>query len=140
MIVGAEINPRSRSIAARRFASDPLVEIGPDYSGQAPFDLIFAMAVLQFQPHVVEERGIQDLSSFYPFAKFDAEVVHLTSALRSGGLLCIMHAHYRLEDASVAKLLTPLAGAPQRRCDDLFQPNGAIYRDKPSAGSMFVRL
>jgi len=139
-IVGVEINARSRRIASQRFAQDPKVEVLADYAGEAPFDIVFAMAVLQFRPHLVQERAIQDLSSSYPFGRFDAEAFRLTEALRTGGLLCVMHAHYRVEDSSAADRLIPLPGAPLRTEDDLFDRSCQRYPDATTAGSMFVKV
>ena len=101
-IVGAEINPRSRKIAARRVADDPRTRVVGPRAIDGTFDLIFALAVLQREPHRVEETGSEDLSSAYPFVRFDAAVTELVAHLRPGGLLCVMHAHYRVEDSSAA--------------------------------------
>ena len=109
-IVGAEINPRSRRIAGRRLAPDPRVTVlAPDrIAGE--FDIIFALAVLQREPHKVEELELADLTAIYPFDRFDSAVEELARHLSPGGLLCVMHAQYRVEDSSSAGLLEPLPG------------------------------
>src|SRR5213075_1068749 len=76
-IVGAEINRRSRRIAARRLASDIQTTVVEPTVISGEFDLIFALAVLQREPHWVEESGIEDISSHYPFATFDRTVTDL---------------------------------------------------------------
>jgi SAM-dependent methyltransferase len=107
-IVGAEINPRSRRIAGRRLASDPLATVVASDRIAGEFDLIFALAVLQREPHKVEELEVADLTTIYPFDRFDSAIDELVSHLRPGGLLCVMYAQYRVEDSSSAGLLEPL--------------------------------
>ncbi len=101
-IVGAEINRRSRRIAERRFGDDPETSVVDPSRIDGSFDLIFALAVLQREPVKVAEAEFDDLSSHYPFARFDAAVTSLAQRLRSGGLLVVINAHYRIEDSSAA--------------------------------------
>jgi len=121
-IVGAEINPRSRRIAARRLASDSRTRVVDPTGIHGEFDLIFALAVLQRGPHWVEEAGVDDLSADYPFAKFDQIVRELVGQLRAGGLLCTMHTHYLVEQSSAAPQLEPLSDSP-RMCGPFFGPD-----------------
>lgn len=109
-IIGAEINPRSRRIAARRTAGDPLTTVVPPDMIDGSFDLLLALAVLQREPHKVAEMQIEDLSVYYPFKRFDAAVRELVTRLRIGGLLCVDNAHYRVEDSSAAAALEPVRG------------------------------
>lgn len=111
-IVGAEINPRSRRAAARRMAGDARVELVAPQRLAGPFDLVFALAVLQVEPHRIERDGIADLSSIYPFDRFDRTVVQLADMLPPGGLLCVMHAQYRVEDSGAAHSLDAIAASP----------------------------
>jgi spermidine synthase len=110
-IVGVEINPRSRRIAARRVADDPRTQVH-SRAENGSFDLIFALAVLQREPHKIDEMDVRDLTPFYPFEKFDAAIWALVALLRPGGLLCVQHAHYRVEDSSAARELEPVAVSP----------------------------
>lgn len=111
-IVGAEINPRSRRLAKRRVAGDPRSSVVEPGAIAGPFDVIFALSVLQREPHKIAEMKVDDLSSYYPFERFDAAVGMLVGNLRRGGLLCVFNAQYRIEDSSAAALLEPVAGAP----------------------------
>ena len=73
-IVGVEINPRSRRLAAIRTSSDELsFVVGPNRL-EGSFDVIFALAVLQREPHKVAELEMDNLSRHYPFERFDAAV------------------------------------------------------------------
>ena len=104
-IVGAEINPRSRRIARRRVKAETKTWIGGPRVVTGRFDLIFALAVLQVQPHRVADAGIEDLSPVYPFERFDEQLMRLAVLLSPGALLCVFNAHYRVEDSSAAALL-----------------------------------
>lgn len=111
-IVGVEINPRGRRIAARRIVGERRTSVHsriPD----GTFDVIFALAVLQREPHKIAEMNVDDLSPFYPFEKFDAAVVTLVDRLVPAGLLCVQLSQYRVEDSSVADQLQAVAGSPE---------------------------
>ena len=132
-----EINPRARRIAARRTANDPLTHIAARLpAGQ--FDAVLALAVLQREPHRVIDRGITDLSSSYPFARFDAAICALAQRLRPGGFFAIVHAHYRVEDSSAAALLDPVADSPTLS-GPLFDRDSRRYDPIPSSATLFVR-
>jgi len=111
-IVGAEINSRSRRITARRIAGDPLTTVVPPDAIAGSFDLLLALAVFQREPHKIAEMQTQDLSLYYPFERFDAAVRDLAARLRTGGLLCVDNAHYRVEDSSAAAELEPIRSSP----------------------------
>jgi hypothetical protein len=133
-IVGVEINRRSRRIAARRVAGDPNIRVrrAPD---RERFDLVFALAVLQREPHRMREMEVADLSPFYPFAKFDSAVRELAGLVKAVGLLCLQHAHYRIEDSSVADELEPVDGSPRLE-GDLYGRDGRLLRGA-SGATMF---
>lgn len=111
-IVGAEINPRSRRIARERMKSDGRASVVAPQEIAGRFDLIFAMAVLQVQPHRVADGGVEDLSAIYPFERFDAEVTRLVELLAPVGLLCVFNAHYRVEDSLAAAQLMAVEESP----------------------------
>jgi hypothetical protein len=121
-IVGVELNPRSRRIAARRTAADRRMSVHSRIPDGA-FDIIFALAVLQREPHKIAEMQVHDLSPYYPFEKFDGAVRRLVRRLRAGGLLCVQHSHYRVENSSAAAELVPMASSPPLR-GLLFGRNG----------------
>ena len=110
-IIGVELNSRSMRIAARRITADHRSSIHSRTPGSA-FDLVFALAVLQREPHKIAEMDVEDLSLFYPFEKFDSAVVELVDRLGAGGLLCVQHCHYRVEDSSAAGRLESIAASP----------------------------
>jgi SAM-dependent methyltransferase len=122
-IVGAEINPRSRRIARRRVQLDRRISLVPPQAIDGTFDAIFALAVLQREPHKIAEMQVEDLSGFYPFSRFDGAITALVRRLRPGGLLCVDNAQYRVEDSSVASQLKPVAGAPLTS-GGIFGPDG----------------
>jgi hypothetical protein len=111
-IVGAEINPRLRKAARARIASDGNAHVLAPDAVDGAYDLVFALSVLQRLPEQVARRGLTDLSKSYPFERFDSEVARLAGRLRPGALLCIMNAHYRVEDSSCATLFRPVPHSP----------------------------
>jgi hypothetical protein len=138
LIVGAEINRRARTIARRRTAGDPLTVVMPPSGISGSFDLIFALAVFQREPHRIAESELEDLSCEYPFERFDKAVSALVDRLRPRGLLCVFNAHYRIEDSSAAARLERL-GAPLVMEGGLFGPDS---RRLPGAtgGTVFRKV
>jgi hypothetical protein len=136
-IVGVEINPHSRRIAARRVANDPRTAVCPR-ADNGPFDVVFALAVLQREPHKIDEMDVRDMTPFYPFGKFDAAASRLVALLRPGGLLCVQHAHYRVEDSSAGTGLEAVAVSPLLE-GRLFGPDGRRLVGA-SARTIFRRL
>jgi SAM-dependent methyltransferase len=132
-IVGAEINPRSRRIARRRLADDSRTQIVS--SAHGTFDIIFALAVLQREPHKIAEMEIVDLSPHYGHERFDGAVRDLARMLKPGGLFCIANAHYRIEDSSVARQFEPIAASPLME-EPIFGPDGRRL-ERPTAQTVF---
>lgn len=122
-IIGAEINPRSRAIARRRLAADPRAVVLHPRFIRGSFDVVFALAVLQREPHKIAEMEVEDLTPFYSHERFDAAVRELGGAVRIGGLLCVINAHYRIEDSSIARQFETIASSPPI-AGPVFGPNG----------------
>jgi len=113
-IVGAEINARTRAIARRRVADDPRTTVIAPKSIAGSFDLVFALSVLQRDPHGLKnEMEPHHLAARYPFTRFDAGVRGLVARLRPGGLLIVANTLYRVEDSSAAAELEPIARSPR---------------------------
>jgi trans-aconitate methyltransferase len=136
-IVGAEINSRSRRIAARKTTADPRIEVVPPQMIVGPFDLVFALAVLQREPHKIEEMEVRNIAAHYPFERFDAAVADLVRLLRPGGYLSVIHSLYRVEDSSAMPELEPVPASPVMT-GPLFGPAGDKL-DAPLARTMFRR-
>jgi len=111
-IVGAEINPRLRRLALARMREDGRVSVVPPEAVVGMFDIVFAFAVLQRLPEQIAKRGVTDLSATYPFERFDAAIAGLSARIESGRLLCVMNAHYRVEDSSSATTFEPVLRSP----------------------------
>ena len=138
LIFGAEINPRSRQIARARFRNDKNVAIRSSYQGELSFDIAFAMAVLQFRPHLIKSSEITDLSEIYPFSRFANEVENLVAHLAPAGLLCVMHTQYRVEDTKSATALQALSCAPMLP-GPLFGSNSQLNPKIPPGLSVFIK-
>jgi SAM-dependent methyltransferase len=122
-LVGAEINPRSRRMAGRRVRHDARAKVVAPAGIEGEFDLIFALAVLQREPHKIAELEVEDLTPFYPFGRFDNAVSGLAKRLRHGGFLCVTNAQYRVEDSAAASLLSAVSNVS--KMDGLmFGPDG----------------
>jgi SAM-dependent methyltransferase len=135
-IVGAEINPRARRIAARKAARDGAMDVVSPDAIAGEFDLVFALAVLQREPHRVAETDLRDIAAHYPFARFDAAVGELVRRLRPGGHLCVSHSQYRVEDCTAMPMLEPMRAAPAMN-GLLFAPSGQRAGD--AVGRTFFR-
>lgn len=136
-IVGAEINARSRRIAVRRVTRDDRTAVVPPEGIRGTFDLVFALAVLQREPHKIAEMEVADLSSHYPFERFDKAVRGLVGQLRPNGLLCVFNAHYPVEESSVSSQLEPIEASPVME-NPLFGPDGKRLA-APVARTMFFK-
>ena len=136
-IVGVEINPRARRVARRRTADDPGIKVVAGLPDSL-FDAVTALAVLQREPHRVEDEQFADLSRHYPFARFDAALAKLVERLKPGGVLVVTHAQYRVEDSSAAPLLTAIVGSPELE-PPLFDRSSRRYAPPPPAASLFVK-
>lgn len=134
-IVGAEINPRSRRIARRRLSADTHSSVVAPKALDGSFDAIFALSVFQREPHKIEETELDDLSEIYPFARFDRSLNELVEMLRPKGLLCIVNAHYRVEDSSAGDRLEPVSQSPLMD-RIMFGPDGRRL-DRPIAKTIF---
>lgn len=138
-IVGAEINPRSRRIARRRIERDRRASVVAPDAIAGRFDIVFALAVLQVQPHRVAEAGIADLSPIYPFERFDAQLSRLADLLSPGGLLCVFNAHYRVEDSSASAKLRAVEESPALD-HPVFGPDGLRLAPGTVGRSLFRKL
>jgi SAM-dependent methyltransferase len=134
-IVGAEINARSRRIAARLVATDGDASVVAPDEIAGSFGVIFALAVLQREPHKVAEMGLGDLSGHYPFDRFEEAVSDLVGRLEPGGLLCVTNAHYPVEAASAASLLDAVQDSPRME-PPLFGADGRRL-SHPAAHTIF---
>ena len=143
MLVGAEINPALLR-ACRKLPHDPkraFIESRPDrIVAHGPYDAIFAMAVFTRRPHEVEERGLRDISTYYPFALFAADLRFLAEQLVPGGLLVVEHAQYLAEDALKDLPVHPVAGLGDWLAKGpRFDPNGIRIEPQPRIYRIFRR-
>lgn len=69
------------------------------------YDIIVANSVLCVVPGT---KGRQNISTVYPFSRFQQVVDELTRMLRPGGLLAVYNSNYRVTDCSLKHPLIPL--------------------------------
>ena len=143
-ITGAEINPHSLAIARKRKPDDRIVFLESDpaaISARAPFDVIFCMAVLQRTPMRIIDKNIRDLTSIYPFGRFDGKLIELDSWLKKDGLLIVHPSQYSLADASVGSSYRPLEQA-KHICDKgpKFGRDSLRSENPATTNSIFVKV
>lgn len=142
-LVGAELN---RTLLAQcRQLSIPgdvrfIYSENSAIADAGPYDAIFCMAVFQRRPHFVEESGITDISSHYPFALFASQLAFLVGQLRMGGLIVVEHSHYCVENLQEALGLEPVAGEGTGLArGSRFTPDGKRIEPQPVVDRVFRR-
>ncbi|MFN8639255.1 MAG: methyltransferase domain-containing protein [Dehalococcoidia bacterium] len=112
-ITGAEINTHSLEVCRRLQVDERIAFVRSEsriLESCAPFDAIFAMAVLQRTPHRVEGLGLTSLRRIYPFERFQAQLTEFDRWLAPGGLLVIHHTQYVFGHTVEAERYLPVGG------------------------------
>lgn len=98
------------------------------------------MAVLQRKPHDVAANGTI-LSKFFPFEKFEKQIIELDYLVNQNGLLVVHFTQYLLLYINVALKYEGLGDYVQ---DDystpVFDRNSELRRNTNSQKSIFVKL
>jgi len=101
-ITGVDINPNSILTAKKNSLVDGNMEfvcLSPNALHQlGQFDVILALSVLCKNP---EAQELNDISSIYPFHRYNSIVSLLDSQLNKNGYLIIRSSNFRLKDSSV---------------------------------------
>ena len=101
-ITGVDINPNSILSAKKNSLVDGNMEfvcLSPNALHQlGQFDVILALSVLCKNP---EAQELNDISSIYPFHRYNSIVTLLDSQLNKNGYLIIRSSNFRLKDSSV---------------------------------------
>lgn len=108
-IVGIDINKTNIKKANRKNSDSNIHfshKIDETLSEYGPFDIIFALAVLQR----TENRNPDtfDSSKLYPFEKFNDKIIELDTHLKTEGIFAIDHADYFFEDSDIYSSYHPL--------------------------------
>lgn len=101
-LVGVDINKTNIQVATRKNQDNGIIfshDIEKSLATQGPFDIIFALAVLQRTEN--RKKTTLRSSNIYPFEKFNAKLTELDNYLKPNGLFIIDHADYRFEDANI---------------------------------------
>ncbi len=89
---------RSRNTADGRITYD--ISSPESLRKYAPYDIIFAMSVLCAWP---KSREVDDISTIFPFSRFEEVVRSLDSVLRPGGVLVLFNCNFEFLDTSVSR-------------------------------------
>ena len=82
------------------------VKSDPDFLARVgPFDVIFAMSVLCSWP---ESEGREDISTLFPFSRYERIVTELDQCLARRGLLVMYNASFRFRDAEIYRKYRPV--------------------------------
>lgn len=110
-IVGIDIN-KSNIKKANRTNNDRNIlfshTIEKTLFEEGPFDLIFALAVLQRTEN--RNPDTYDSTPYYPFEKFNAKLTELDPHLRPEGIFVIDHADYLFEESDIFSQYRPSDG------------------------------
>lgn len=143
-IIGAEINKRSLRICKKRNIDGKISFV---YSTPkrleklGNFDAIFCMAVFQRTPHHIAATGIQDISTIYPFQRFEDQLVLLHDLVKEDGLLVIHFTQYSLEDTLIARDFKAYKDCTQSQYGlPVFDRNGICLENAAPWHSIYVRV
>lgn len=144
-ILGLDINPWAIAQCRKRLAAmggDPRIhfEQAANLDGQADasFDAILCMAVLRHGD--LSAEGIRRCDPILYFTDFVRVVGEMERCLVPGGLLSIMHSHFRFKDtASAARFETVLAVSlpTAKPLPPLFGPDNLRLGDEPYLEAVF---
>lgn len=143
-IIGADINPNCLNICKSHKLDEKISFINSSISNlkkHEPYDAIFCMAVLQKKPHYVEDNGLNNISSLYPFSKFDRQLVELDKILKKEGLLVVHFTQYRVMDSSIALKYEPYSLITQADYGKyVFDKNGELLHDEDPQFSIYKKI
>jgi len=134
-IVGVDINKRNIKKANIDNTDKKIVfshRIQQSLDTNGPFDIIFALAVLQRTEN--RNENTVESTNIYPFKKFNTKVSELDIYLKQNGLFVIDHSDYHFEDADIATkydvVIGDYNGATERNIYDKNNkkmPNSLFY-------------
>lgn len=143
-IVGADINKACLKICQKKFNDERIcfIQSSPELLKKNGFyDAIFCMAVFQRLPHKVLNEGILDISTMYPFKKFDDQVIELDKHLNLNGLMIVHYTQYNFEDSSVAYKYEPINGIRQSDYSTpIFNKDGLLVEEIEQYHSIYVKI
>lgn len=142
-IVGAELN-ENRLQQCRQKINDASVTFikstDSNIQRYAPYDAIFAMAVLQRTPHKVDREGITNLTSIYKFSMFEDQVKKFDANLTVGGLIIIQNTQYRFKDTEIADRFEVCGHALPEEIHSIFDQNGDLVTDEQYDEIIFRKI
>ncbi|UPT77262.1 methyltransferase domain-containing protein [Sulfurovum sp. XGS-02] len=141
MIIGVDINKHNIQKAISK-NNDPKIifsyNIDETIQNNGPFDIIFALAVLQRTQN--RHESTYDSSHIYPFNKFNKQITQLNCYLKSNGIFAIDFADYLFEDTDVASQYHALKGSHNVISDRLmFKANNQRMKNNVLLHRIFLK-
>ncbi len=143
-IVGCDIDLDAQRIAKLCNAHPGRVQvIGSDpqlLAAHGPYHLVVAMGVLCRWP---ETKSMDDISEYYPFSRFEAQLEQFMGLLVPEGLLCVYNSNYRVIDSRFMAHLEVVKNPeliPALQAVRLFHPSGRPRADNVSGGFLFRKV
>lgn len=141
LIIGVDINKHNIQKAISKNHDPKIIfsyDIEKTIQDNGPFDIIFALAVLQRTQNRYE--CTYDSSHIYPFNKFNTQITQLNCYLKSNGIFAIDFADYLFEDTDVASQYHALKGSHNVISDRLmFKANNQRMKNNVLLHRVFIK-
>lgn len=143
-IVGADINKECLKSCQKRIFDEKVKFIISSQDlihKQGPYDAIFCMAVLQRLPHKVLNEGITNISTLYPFRKFEDQLIELDKHLNVNGLLIVHFTQYNFLETSISHKYEPIEAIRQTEYPTpIFDKDGCIVEGSEQYYSVYIKI
>jgi len=141
MIIGVDINKHNIKKATSKNLDPKIVFshlVDETIQENGPFDIIFALAVLQRTQN--RHENTFDSSDIYPFHKFNTQISQLSHHLKSNGIFVIDYADYLFEDTDVVSQYHALKGSHNVISDRLmFDTKNQRMKNKVLLHRIFIK-
>ena len=141
-VYATDVNSEALSMAEACKAHDRIAYFNahsPDLDSRAPYDFVFANAVLCKWPETLD---MPDISDFYPFREFEKAILQIDGMLRAGGCLCISGTNYRFTDLHISNNYIAVKHSRVTNSGEVrkFDPAGKPLVSQDYPYSLFIKV